>query len=300
MKTILSRIAPFLLLMASLTEGRGQDQAALHAQLAGIYGHWRNAMVGKDLARWKLTTSQRRQVVVKNRIHSERRAFPATLFALPVAPPDLKGLKALQLKSKGPTAKVVYFGKVDFGVGGKPSDNLFVLDFVSEGGRWKYDGAEFVNISALGETRKELQGGNLKFLASKDFEPSGVIERTPFAVRGPVKYIAKAYVYCPGREVRLQINKISRHTFQNTKRAEIVIGGALDGNNEVQFAIKSLPGSEGTEPMVFRVYLLSEVQGVKPITILEHELKEKEVLKKASGTLMFRLDAAVAGKLKGR
>lgn len=297
MKTILSRIAPLLFVLISLMEVRGQDDAALHGHLAGVYGQWRGAMISKNLGGWQATTSRRRQVVVKNQIYSERGAFPAALFAIPVAPPELGGLKALQLKVKGPTAKLVCFGRVDFGVGGDPTDNLLVLDFVNDGG-WKYDGAEFVNISALEGVRKQLQEGDLKFLASADFEPSGALAPVPIAVNGPVKYIAKAYAYCPGREVQLQINKISRHLFQNTKEAEVVTGGAKDGANEVQFLIKSLPGSVGTEPMVVRVYVLSEVQGVKPIKVFEYEVKEKES-PKGSGTMMFQVTPEVVKELMG-
>lgn len=300
MNSHLSRIVPvFLLVFLAPEGGAQQDNATLHAQLAGVYGQWRNAMVAKNLGAWQATTSRRRQVEVRNRIYSERASFPAALFNLPVDPPDLRGLKPLQLKTKGPTAKLVYFGKVDFGVGGEPTDNLLVLDFVREGARWKYDRAEFVNISALEGVRTQLQAGNLEFLASKDFESSGEAKPVPIAVNGPVKYIAKAYVYCPGREVQLQINKISRHLFQNTKNAEVIIGGARDGRNEVQYLIKPLPGSEGVEPMTVRVYLLSEVQGVKPIKVFEYEVKEKEK-PDASGTKMFLVTPEIAQQLKGR
>lgn len=299
MKPLLSRIALCLLVLTFAAESHAQDSAGLRRQLAGVYNVWRNAMVTKNLAQWQANTSRRRQVVVKNRIYSERASFPAALFALPVAPPDIRTLKILQVKVKGVTAKVVYFGRVDFGVGGAPTDNLLVVDFVNETGRWKYDNAEFVNISALKGVREQLQAGNLKFLASADFEPSGKLAPTPIAVNGPVKYIAKTYVYCPGREVQLQINRISRHLFQNTKEAEVVSGGAKDGKNEVQFAIKSLPGSTGTEPLAVRVYLFSEIQGVKPLMILDYEVKEKEK-PKANGTLSFTVGPKEAAAVKGR
>ena len=299
MKPLLSRIALCLLAFVLAAKVSAQDTATLHNQLAGVYGVWRDSMVTRNLSRWQANTSHRRQVVVKNRIYSERGSFPAALFALPVAPPSLRSLKSMQVKLKGATAKIVYFGKVDFGVGGAPSDNLLVLDFVNENGRWKYDNAEFVNISALKGVREQLKKGDLKFLASPDFLPSGKVAPTPIAVNGPVKYIAKAYVYCPGREVQLQINRISRHLFQNTKKAEVISGGARDGRNDVQFAIKSLPGSMGTEPMAIRVYLLSEIQGVKPVMILDYEVKEKEK-PKANGTMNFVVGPAAAKAAKGR
>lgn len=273
--------------------------AALPQQLEQTYQQWRHAMMTKDTRRWQVYTSQRRQTAVRNQIYSERRAFPGAVFQLPVAPPDTRGLKALRAQAKGTTAKAVYFGKIDFGVGGKPTDNLLVLNFVSESGTWKYDGAEFVNLSALPDVRKQLQSGNSSFVATAEFGPSGRVEPAPIPLQGPVKYIAKTYVYCPGREVNLQINKISRHKFQNTKAAEVVIGGARDGLNEIQFSVKRLPGSEGIEPMTIRVYLMSEVRGVQPINVFEYEVKEKEV-PKGSGTSRFNVTPEVVQKLMGR
>ena len=278
---------------------RAQRTATLKEQLERTYQQWRTAMIKKDVRAWQAYTSQRRQVSVRNRIYSERRAFPSAMFQLPVAPPDTRGLKALRVQAKARTAKAVYFGKIDFGVGGTPTDNLIALNFVNERGGWRYDGAEFVNLSALPDVRKKLLAGDYSFVETDDFAPAGKVEASPLALRGPAKYIAKTYVYCPGREVTLQINKISRHKFQNTKAAEVVIGGAKDGVNEVQFLIKPLPGSEGTEPMTIRVYLMSEVQGVKPIKAFEYEVKEKQV-PKGSGTINFVVDAAMVRKVMGR
>ena len=48
----------------------------------------------------------------------------------------------------------------------------------------------------------------------------GVVPPTPIRAN-PAKYIAKVYVFCPGREVRVQINKISRHRFANAKEAGV-------------------------------------------------------------------------------
>jgi len=114
----------------------------------------------------------------------------------------------------------------------------------------------------------------------------------------PAKYIAKVYVFCPGREVQVQINKISHHRFANAKEAEIVIGGALDGSNEVQFTTKKLPGGTGKEVMTIRVYLLSEVQGVQPFKAYEYQVAAGEN-PKPFGTANFVLDAAMVAKLAG-
>ncbi|NNM29562.1 MAG: hypothetical protein HKO57_08570 [Akkermansiaceae bacterium] len=287
--------------MAVLAGGAGdlRAQNALQPQLEATYNHWRDAMVRKSGAAWKAHTSARRQAEVRNRILSERAAFPGAVFEIPAAPPALAGLRALQVTAKGATAKAVYFGKVDFGVGASPPDNLLVLSFVNERGGWKYDGAEFINLAAMPDVRAKLRSGDISPLKTPEFLPSGQPAPVPIQVQGPAKYISKVYVYCPGREVQVMVNKISRHTFANTKEAEVVIGGARDGANEIQFTVKALPGSEGNEPMTIRVYLFSEIQGVNPVKAFEYQVAEGGK-PKAFDTRNFQVTPAIVAKLRGK
>ena len=184
-------------------------------------------------------------------------------------------------------------------MGGTPSDNLLVLSFIRGGGSWLYDRADFVNLAALQEVRKELAAGDLKYLKeTPEAQPSGVVPPTPIEVR-PAKYIAKVYVFCPGREVKVQVNKISHHRFANAKEAEIIIGGARDGLNEVQYSTKPLAGGTGKEVMTIRVYLMSEVRDVQPIKAYEYQIAAGES-PKPFGTGTFTLDAAMAAKLAGK
>ena len=290
--------------MAAPAHSQEMSAAQLVGHLRKVYDTWRNSMVKKDSVAWKRVTSQVKQINVRNRLWSERRPFPNGIFGSPVAPPNIRNLKALAIRVQGRTAKAIYFGKVDFGIGGEPTDNLFVISYVKEGQTWKYHGGEFVNLGALPDVRKQLQAGNKKFLDSKDFHPDGVIEPAPIAISGPVKYIAKAYVYCPGREVKLMVNKTSPHLYQNTKRADVVIGGAKDGLNEVQFSIKDIPGGDPNAPITLRIYLMSEVNGTKPLKPTEYEIDVEQAAKgmkpKASGTLNFTVTPEMAVRLKGR
>jgi hypothetical protein len=164
---------------------------------------------------------------------------------------------------------------------------------------WLYDRADFVNLTALPEVRKELASGDLSYLRGvPEAQPTGVVPPMPIAAR-PAMNIAKVYVFCPGREVQVQINKISRHRFANAKDADIVIGGARLGSNEVQYAIKPLEGGPGEEAMTIRVYLLSEVEGIKPIKAFEYQIEEGEAFEPfGSGT--FALDEATAARLSGK
>ena len=287
----------FLLTLA--LSGMAAADQALRAALETTYGTWRAAMVRKDAAAWQRITAPHRQMEIRNRIVSEKRTYPAAVFQVPAPPPALTGLRFLEATQVGPTAKASYFGPVDFGVGGTPSDNLLVLSFVQGRSGWLYDRADFVNLSALPEVRRELAAGDLGYLKeTPEARPSGKIPPTPAAVP-PAKTIAKVYVFCPGREVEVQINKISRHRFANAQEAEIVLGGALDGRNEVQFTARSLEGGTGKEAMTVRVYLFSQVQGVKPIKIYEALVQPGGAVKPFERGY-FELDAATKARLDGR
>lgn len=273
-----------------------QDPAALGQTLAGSYAAWRTSIVRKDYPAWQRSTAPHRQAEVRNRLVSEKRAFPAGVFDLPAPPPPLDGLKLLHVSQKGATAKGAWFGKINFGVDGAPTDNVIVLSFVNAAGAWRYDRADFVNLAALPEVRKELAAGNLKYVEeTPDFQASGTVPPTPAAVQ-PAKYIAKVYVFCPGREVLVQVNQLSRHRFANAKEAEIVQGGALDGANSVTYTVKALPGSTGKEALAVRVYLMSEIEGTQPIKAFEYRVDENGPVK-PFGTGTFTVDPATAAKL---
>lgn len=292
MKRMFFAISLFLAVTAS-----AQDN--LRPSLEATYNAWREAMIRKDGNAWQRVTSEHRRVEVRNLIVSRKKPYPAAVFELPAPPPAIQGLTFLEAKQNGPTAKASYFGKVDFGVGGEPTNNLLVLSFTRGSVSWLYDRADFVNLTALPQVRKELAAGNLKYLReTPETQPSGKVPSTPISVN-TAKVVAKVYVFCPGREVEVQINKISRHRFANAKEAEVVIGGALDGSNEVQYSTKKLPGATGKEVMTIRVYLMSTKPGVKPIKSFEYQIAAGEQ-PKPFGSGAFILNAATVAKLEGR
>jgi len=293
-----------LLSLALPARAQAMTDAQLVVHLQQTYNSWRAAMIRKDATTWKRLTSNTRQVNVRNRIWSERRRFPDFVFASPAAPPDITKLKAMRVRVKGKTAKAIFFGKVDFGVGGKPTDNVFMVSYVKEASGWKYHEGEFVKLDAIPDVRKQLLAGDLSYFDAKDFHPDGIVPPAPLAIRGPVKYIAKTYVWCKGREVKLLVNKRSSHLYQNTKRSDVVIGGAVDGLNEMQFTIKDIPGGNPADPITLRVFLMSEIPGTQPINVMQYEISEEEAgngaRPKASGTLRFNLTPEIAARLRRR
>lgn len=292
----MTRFLTLIAILASPVAALAQAPAAdVGKTLTGTYGHWRAAMLRKDVPAWQRLTAPHRQVEIRNRLVSEKRPFPAGVFDLPAPPPSLEGLKMIHLSQKGATAKVALFGKINFGVEGVPTENVLVLSFVHTGG-WRYDRADFVNLAALPDVRQELAAGDLKYVAeTPDFQATGVVPPTPPAV-DPAKYIAKVYVFCPGREIQVQVNQFSRHRFANAKEAEVVLGGAKDGANSITYTAKALEGGTGKEALAIRIYLMSEIEGTKPIKAYEYQVQEGGALQ-PFGTGTFTVDPATAAKL---
>lgn len=278
--------------------GHAQNTAS-RAEIEKSYNLWRQAMVSKSARQWQQYTATHRQTELRNRFYSEHAPFPQAIFELPVAPPDVTKLKALSIRVKGPTAKAIYFGKVDFGVGGKPTDNLLVVSFFNERGVWKYDLSEFVNLEALPDVRAAIQKGDNKYIDQADFMPDGLIPRPAVTLNGPVPYIANVYVFSPGREVEVQVNRLSRHLFQNNVASEVVIGGARGGENQVEFKIKNIPGGTGKEALTIRIYLMSEIEGVKPIKAYEYLVQEGEKFTPAAKQT-FDVTADMGKQILGR
>ncbi len=265
-------------IVASMATVSAQEvHAGLKRSVEAVYSTWRVALQQKHHGQWKSATAEHRQITIYNRLVSERKPYPASVFKMPMAPPSVQGLKAINVNMKGSTAIASYFGKIDFGIGGAPSENLMLLYFVGEKGQWKFDKAEYIMLSALADVRKQMLAGDYSYAKQKDFMASGVVPELPKQItkRG---YIAKVYVYCPGREVKVNVNKgMSKHRFQNDKRAEVLIGGAFDGNNPITFETKSLPGSTGKEPMDIRVFLMSQIEGVKPVNVFQYRITPEDI-----------------------
>lgn len=271
----------------------------LREDLESTYQTWRLSIQTKNDVIWRKVTAAHRQIAVKNRLLSEKRKFPQGVFDLPALPPSIVGLKHLDIQRRGPTAKSYYFGKIDFGIGGAPAENLLVLSFTGALGSWKYDQMEYINLAALPEIKAQLTKGDISYISkSPNLMPSGIVPPIPVAIK-EAPYIAKAYAYCPGREIQVQINQTSRHTFQDAQEAQLIIGGARAGINQIQYAIKNLIDQDVKDPMTLRVYLMSEVTGVKPIKIYEYQVVEgqKPV---AFGKGTFVVCDAVCSQLMGR
>lgn len=274
-------------------------QDLLREDLESCYRNWRQSILTRNSDGWAKATAVHRQMEVKNRIRSEKKAFPAAVFDLPGQPPAIEGLKFLALKRSGPTAAIYYFGTIDFGAGATAPRSLLSLHFVGAGRSWLYDRAMFENLVALPDVQGELEQGKLGYLDERpDLLPKGQIPPVPAEVR-EAPFIAKVYVYCPGREVRVQVNGISQHHAINDKVAELVIGGARPGENTVQLLVQDMPEATEREDLAVRVYVLSQIEGIMPIKAYEYLLKpgnNSQGFHKGS----FTVDPAMIRRLTGQ
>lgn len=228
-----------------------------------IYNTWVLSLTRGDYEMWRDATAVFRQRMVRNQAISEKKKFPDSLFHLEMKLPSLEGLKYVGMVEKGATAAMTYFGKVDFGVGGNPSDGALVLLFVYENGEWKYDTSRYFNLGQLPAVKKRLAAGDATVLREQDgFQPTGQIPPSPALCPAP-HYIAKIYVDCPGRRVVANINGISNHVFEDTRDAVVISGGLRGGQNTLSYTIED--AGRGT-PSHFglAVFIMPEVPGNIP------------------------------------
>ena len=249
--------------------GQGQmDEADLRITLEKAYLRWRDAMLRKDAKAWAASISLYRQTVIRNMVVSERQPFPAAVFASPVKPPLLAGLRLLEAQAVGETAHLVYYGKIDMGQEKElVRDNLMKLKFSRENGVWKYDGNRLSRMDkAPPEVVKALQeGARPDFLDSPEFTPPGKMPPTPPLCRMP-EYKAGFKLQSFGYETTLSANGFNHEPVQDGLEQQILIGGLVRGHNEITLQIKPVPRPEGEKAeLQIRVYIVPDEPG-KPGT----------------------------------
>lgn len=224
---------------------------SIRVTLESAYDAWRTAMDTGDLALWEQVTAFSRQVETRNRIVSQKQPFPRALFEDPVASPLLAGLIPLGVLSTGDTATSTYFGKANFGdePGVAVSDNLLVLHFLHEEGKWKFDNLRIVKIGNDGEILLQIRNSDFSFLRGEEFQPAPSLPPVPQPVEAP-RYVAEAWIDATGHEVRITVNGHPTGTFRNVKVTELVMGGVRRGGNTIRIETRLLPGSGGGAPKV--------------------------------------------------
>lgn len=228
-----------------------QPAPRLRVTLENAYENWKTAMVTGDIKKWEATTAFSRQREIQNRIVSQRRPFPNTLFEDPMSSPQLAGLVSLGVLSNGFAATSTYFGRANFGnaTGTEIPDNLLVLHFLREDGVWKFDNLRLVRIGNDGEILLQIRNSDFSFLQGAEFQPA---EQLP-PIQQPVSMpdmIAEVWVDATGYEVKIYVNTRLTGTFSNLKITELVNGGVNKGQNMIRIETKPLAEANSAPPKV--------------------------------------------------
>lgn len=234
------------------SETAARPDNTIRVSLESAYDAWRHAMAAGDLKSWEATTAFSRQIETRNRIVSQKHPFPLALFDDPVAAPTLGGLIPLGVLSTGDTATATYFGKANFGDGDEVAirDNLLVLHFLKEEGRWKFDNLRIVKIGNDGEILLQIRNSDFSFLKGDEFQPAPYLPPVPQPVDAP-DYVAEAWVDATGYEVKITVNGHLTGTFKDVKTTELVMGGVRRGPNQIRIETKLLEdSSSGAAPKV--------------------------------------------------
>jgi hypothetical protein len=169
---------------------------------------------------------------LRNEIVSAGLAWPKALFDLALMPPDIIPLKALDTRVIGPTARIVYFGNADFGIQDAVApENLLVLHFLKEGDAWKFNTAQYVNITDP-EQRKKTAAGDLSPLSSPEFGVTGAYPELPKPCAAPYQ-VAKLNITALGGRIKATVNGQSYDPVQDTLTSRIIIGGLNKGPNKL-------------------------------------------------------------------
>lgn len=251
---------------ASQTENTpaAQPDNSIRVSLESAYEAWRRAMDSGDLTTWEQTTAFSRQIEIRNRIVSQKQNFPQALFDDPVAAPLLGGLVSLGVLSTGDTATSTYFGKANFGdePGIAVSDNLLVLHFLREEGKWKFDNLRIVKIGNDGEILLQIRNSDFSFLRGEEFQPAPFLPPVPQPVATPA-FVAEAWIDATGHEVKITVNGHLTGTFKNVKTSELVMGGAKRGGNQIRIESKALAEATGgaTPKVEVAIYATADPAG---------------------------------------
>ncbi len=270
-------LLPAVLTLFCATGLRGEDDT-LRRELERAYSGWRTAIVTRNLAAWKENTASFRQMDTRNMIVSQKQPFPQALFDFPLRAPETGTLRFIKAQAKGPTARAIYFGKADVGIpdSGEIPENLLLLNFINESGRWKFDTLRLINLASVQDIRTTLKnGGNSGILNSPEFEPDGVLPPTQKPCAAP-DHIATLQVASLGYATVARVNGFALPVVADAAEQHIIIGGLKDGENTLTLEIKPTVVAEGSaRHLVVHAVLLTGNEAKPMIRVFTWKPPEK-------------------------
>ena len=259
------------------------NQEKARSLAESVYNTWRLSVQRGDESAWRRSTSESRQMRVRNLIISERGDFPRDFFKSAQSAPQLENFRYVGTLGGcgGKTLAATYIGKMQLG-NAEPRENAFVLLLVEEGGRWKLDQTRFFDLSRIPAVLKRLQAQDLSVLREQDgFHPYDRLPAVPAACRAP-ELIGKVFVDCPGRVVEMRINGISVHDFEDERRADTISGGLKRGANTITYTIRNSDTAPERPRLGIGIFVMPETPGNHPVCVFDHVLDAADVAKGGS------------------
>lgn len=260
-----------LVLLASLASlaagGRGAAQqpeaAALRAELERTYLSWLQAMRRSDVAAFATQTSRYRQMCLRNEVVSLRQPWPAAVFKSVIQAPDVSRLTFIDAAAAGDTARVVYFGRVDFALDSTiMPENPLIVRFLREDGVWKFDWIQYVNLGTDDELRRDARAGGRKWLESPEFQLAGRYPELPKPCREPYQ-IAGLSIIARSCRVTVDVNNGTHvETVENNTGGRVITGGLQKGANRIM--ITPVVGGAAKEPPQLSISILTRAESYRP------------------------------------
>ena len=241
------RLHPWVSLLACLILTTGFSRALdnqLGATLESVYAKYRQALTQQDTKGWLNLTARYRQMSLRNQIVSLGMPWPRAVFDLALKPPPSSSLKLLDATSKGPMARLCYYGKIDFGIAGEAApDNALVIWFINEGGTWKYNTIQYANLNADPELKLRAANGDLTFLNQQEFAfPEGVpVVPAPC---DPPYHVSMLSVIAKGCRATVSVNGGGEEVFDSSTAHRAIIGGLRKGPNKLRINATPAPGTD--------------------------------------------------------
>jgi len=248
------------------------------------YFAWRASVQKKDVRAWEAATSKYRRNTTRNMIISQRHAYPRALFEIPISPPDILQLRCIDERVAGRRAQLIYFGRVDMGVGtpegNRLPENLLVLHFISEDGSWLFDNMRFVNLAGVETSRAEVAAGNKSFLKSSEFDMPTGDPVVPKLVSYP-DHVGHIQVIASGYNAKVKVNGHHCGDVQGTTATHLVIGGFKRGKNQLEVEVERTDlADEDSRYFAINGYVINGAAKQKQVRVFRYRPEEGQPVPK--------------------
>jgi hypothetical protein len=241
------RLLTFVIALAYLWSLGGSLRAdvdsALGQKLEIVYAQYRQSLTQQDTNGWLKQTCRYRQMCLRNQVISAGLTWPKAILELALKPPSVGGLKLLDATARGQTARLTYFGKIDFGIPGEAApENGLIVWFLKEGEEWKYNTTQYANLNNDPALKDKVAKGSTEFLNSQEFALTGEYPSVPKACEAPY-HITRIQVTANGYKSVVTVNGAYPESFHSGIASRTVIGGIRKGPNKILITGALIPGA---------------------------------------------------------